>query len=71
MLNPRIVTIYGYASIFSMLVLLVLVWFKLVPESMYLPVFLIAAALFAIRIVLRIMLLRQERKAMKGLSDEK
>ncbi len=45
-----------------MLVLLVLVWFEVVPKSLYIPLFLVAVALFGGRLVLRVLLVRQLRR---------
>jgi hypothetical protein len=62
MLNPRGVDIYGFIAIGAMTLMLVLVVAKVVPPRMYSPLFYAAAALFAIRIVLRIALTRQRKK---------
>jgi hypothetical protein len=60
-ITSRAVTIYGFISITVMLVLLVLIWFRLVPETYYWPFFTIAALLFIARIVLRVTAARNER----------
>jgi len=46
-----------------MLILLVLIWFRLVPETYYWPFFIIAALLFVTRIVLRLMAEKSERRS--------
>lgn len=61
MITPRWVNIYGYVFLAIVLVLLVLVWFQLVPASMYVPLFLVALVLYMIRITLRLLLERQRR----------
>jgi hypothetical protein len=66
MLNPRTVNIYGYISIGVMTLMLVLMLARLVPSSMYMALFLIAAALFMIRITLRLVLARQQGEEKKG-----
>lgn len=64
MLNARIVEIYGYVAIVIMAIMLGLIWFEKVPQSYYVTMFLVAAALFLIRITLRLILARQQ-KALK------
>jgi hypothetical protein len=63
MISARTVNIYGFVSIAVMAVLLALIVFEQVSRSMYVPFFIVAAVLFAIRIVLRVLLARQQRKA--------
>ncbi|MCZ6775641.1 MAG: hypothetical protein O7D34_04185 [Ignavibacteria bacterium] len=62
LITHKAVNTYGYISISVMLVLLVLVWFEVVPKSLYIPLFLVAAALFGGRLVLRVLLVRQLRR---------
>jgi hypothetical protein len=45
-----------------MAVALALVWFKAVPQKFFVPLFAFSLTLFVIRIVLRIVLARQERR---------
>jgi hypothetical protein len=45
-----------------MLLLLALVWFEVVPKSLYVPFFLVAIVLFLGRLVLRVLLVRQLRR---------
>ncbi len=61
MLNPRVINIYGYVFLAIVVVMLALVWFQLVPQTMYVPLFLVALALYLIRITLRLLLERQRR----------
>jgi len=63
LITSRAVTIYGFVSITVMLILLVLIWFRLVPETYYWPFFIIAALLFVTRIVLRLMAEKSERRS--------
>ncbi len=62
MLNRRFVTIYGIVGLVVMAVLLVLVWFKLVPTEYYLPIFLLAFVIWATRLVMRVIVARRERR---------
>jgi len=59
MLNRRMVDIYGYVALVLMLGMLALVALKLVPVRYYMPLFYVTAALFVIRVVLRMVLARQ------------
>ncbi len=61
MLTRKAVDTYGIVAIFIVLVLLLLVMFRQVPETMYLPLFLIALALFLVRVTMRLLYHRQER----------
>jgi hypothetical protein len=54
-----------------MALMLVLVVAKVVPPRMYSPLFYAAAALFVIRIVLRIVLARQKKKEAELSGEEK
>lgn len=63
MLKQRTVNIYGFFAIGIMIVMLVLIWARLVPQSMYTSMFLVALALFLVRVTLRLTLARQEREA--------
>ena len=62
MLSPRAVNVYGFIAIGVMTLMLVLVVAKVVPPRMYSALFYAAAGLFAVRIILRIVLARQQRK---------
>ena len=72
MLNRRIVDIYGYVAIVLMLGMLTLVVAKIVPVRMYMPLFYATAALFVIRVVLRMVLARQTaaRSREKGEAED-
>lgn len=61
MLNPRVVNIYGYVAIGAMTIMLLLIVTKVVPQRMFMPLFYVAAGLFAVRIVLRIIQARQQK----------
>jgi hypothetical protein len=69
MLNQKSVNTFGFVAVGLMAIMLVLIWAQLVPRSMYIPLFLIAAALFLARITLRLVLARQERIAKKSHED--
>ncbi|HUI11227.1 MAG TPA: hypothetical protein VL221_12930 [Bacteroidota bacterium] len=62
MLNRRMVDIYGYAAIALMVAMLTLVAAKLVPQRLYMPFFYITAALFVVRVALRLLLARQDAR---------
>ncbi|MER3524067.1 MAG: hypothetical protein C4326_08355 [Ignavibacteria bacterium] len=64
-LDQRTVNNLGYISITIMMAMLVLLWFRIVPDSFAVPFFVLALLLFLSRIVLRVTLFRQERKAMR------
>lgn len=61
MITQRTVNAVGLAIVVLMAVLLILVWQNLVPQSWYWPIFAIAAVLFLLRVMLRLMLARQQR----------
>ena len=53
---------FGLAAVLVMAALLVLVYFRIVPPSWNLPLFIVAVALFAIRLLLRVMIARRNRR---------
>jgi hypothetical protein len=61
MLTPRFVNLYGYVFLGIVVAMLALVWFRLVPQSVYVPLFLVALVLYGIRIAMRLLLERQRR----------
>lgn len=65
MLTPRFVNVYGYVFLGIVLIMLVLIWFKVVPQSMYIPLFMVAVVLYLVRITLRLVLERQRRLEQK------
>ena len=65
MLTQKSVNTFGFVAVGLMALMLVLIWAKLVPHTMYLPLFLIAAALFLARVTLRLVLARQQRELNK------
>jgi Flp pilus assembly protein TadB len=71
MLNPRTVNVYGFIAIGAMTLMLILVVGKVVPPRMYTALFYAAAALFLVRIVLRIALARQQKKETEASREEK
>lgn len=66
MLTRKFLTIYGIIGVAIMAVMLILVVFKLVPTSYFLPLFLIAFAIWASRLVMRVILARKERREASG-----
>jgi Flp pilus assembly protein TadB len=71
MLSPRAVNVYGFVAIGAMTIMLVLYYEHVVPPRMGMILFYAAAALFAIRIVLRIALARQKKKEADQSAEEK
>ncbi len=69
-LNQRTLNNAGYISITIMMGLLLLLWFKIVPDSWAVPFLVIALALVVARIVLRIKLIRKERAALRAQKNE-
>jgi hypothetical protein len=65
-LTRRFLTVFGIVGVVVMAVLLVLVAFRLVPTSWFLPLFLLAFAIWATRLVLRILISRKERNEATG-----
>jgi len=65
-LTTRTINNFGYVSITIMMGLLLLLWFKVVPESWTIPFFIIALALFGVRVIMRIKLARNEREALRS-----
>jgi hypothetical protein len=65
-INQRTLNNLGYISITVMMAMLLLLWFKIVPDSFSVPFLLIAVALVLVRIVLRIKLIRMEREALRS-----
>ena len=61
MLTRKFVTVYGFVGIGIMAVLLMLMWFKMVPESYFIPLFAVALVIWASRIIMRMMLAKKER----------
>ena len=62
MLTQKSVNTFGFVAVGLMALMLLLIWARLVPHTMYLPLFLIAAALFLARVTLRLVLARQQRE---------
>lgn len=61
-ITARTINNLGYISITVMMAMLLLLWFRIVPESFTIPFFVVAAGLFLTRIILRIKLARLERR---------
>ena len=62
MLTAKFVELYGWVSLAIMAIVLGLMWIRVIPESLYLVMFIMATCLFLGRIVLRLALVRQDRK---------
>ena len=62
MLTRKFLNVYGIVGIVLMAILLLLIWLKIVPESYNIPLFSVALVLWASRMVLRMLLVRKERR---------
>ena len=62
MITAKFVNMYGWVGVSIMALLLVLVWLKVLPKSLYIVAFLVAVSLFVGRVVLRLLLTREERR---------
>ena len=62
MLTRQFLNIYGIIGVAVMAVMLILVVFRFVPTSYFLPLFLIAFAIWASRLVMRVILAKRERR---------
>jgi len=63
LLTAKFVNVYGWLSLGIMSILLALMWLRVIPESLYTAMFIIAALLFSGRIILRVMLMKHERQS--------
>lgn len=63
-LTAKAINNFGYVSITIMMGLLLLLWFRIVPDTFTIPFFVIALALFLGRVILRIRLAKVEREAL-------
>ena len=66
MLTRKFLNVYSIIGVAVMAVMLILVVFKLVPTSYFLPLFLVAFAIWASRLVMRVILARKERREATG-----
>ncbi len=55
------IRVFSYISLAIMLVMLLLLWFRIVPDSLLIPFFIVALVMSAIRIVLRLRLAKITR----------
>lgn len=65
-ISPQSLTLFGYLSITVMLVMLGLLVFQVVPRSLTVPFFIIALALYAARLAMRVRLAKRERDAARA-----
>ncbi len=61
MLSNKTVAWYSYASLAAMVIMLILMWQRMVPEQWYMTLFGLALVLFLVRVTLRLILARQAR----------
>ena len=62
------VIVFSYISLAIMLVMLLLIWFRIVPDTLLIPVFTVAVVLSIARIVLRIRLAKATRLGQERLT---
>ncbi len=62
MITKRGAELYGYVTIALMLIILLLVWFKVVEQSLFVPLLLFACVLFLSRITVRILAARKSKQ---------
>ena len=58
--------IVNYGTIVVILILIVLVYFKLVPDTWFVPLLYLSIALLIIRIIFRVYFIRKNKKIEKG-----
>jgi hypothetical protein len=61
-MTPKALNTYGIVNTVVLVVMLGLVWFKVVPESTFPTIFLFATALVLMRLTIRLVLQRNQRK---------
>jgi hypothetical protein len=66
MLSNKTVVWYSYASLAVMVIMLILMWQRMVPEQWYMTLFGLALVLFLVRVTLRLILARQARLQKSG-----
>ena len=66
MLSNKTVAWYSYASLAAMVIMLILMWQRMVPEQWYMTLFGLALVLFLVRVTLRLILARQARLEKSG-----
>ena len=66
MLSNKTVAWYSYASLAAMVIMLILMWQRMVPEQWYMTLFGVALVLFLVRVTLRLILARQARLEKSG-----
>jgi hypothetical protein len=66
MLSNKTVVWYSYASLAAMVIMLILMWQRMVPEQWYMTLFGVALVLFLVRVTLRLILARQARLEKSG-----
>jgi hypothetical protein len=65
-LSNKTVVWYSYASLAVMVIMLILMWQRMVPEQWYMTLFGVALVLFLVRVTLRLILARQARLQKSG-----
>jgi hypothetical protein len=70
MLTRKFLTIFGIVGIVIMSILFILVVFKLVPTSWFLPLFLVAFVIWGSRLILRLLVVRKERRELAEHGDQ-
>ena len=65
MLTRKFLTVYGIVGVTIMSVMFVVVVFKLVPTSWFLPLFVAAFVIWGSRLVLRLLVVKKEQREVK------
>ena len=66
MLTRKFLTIYGIVGVTIMSLMFIVVVFKLVPTSWFLPLFIAAFVIWGSRLILRLMVLKREQRETAG-----
>jgi hypothetical protein len=69
-LTRKFLTVYGIVGVVIMTILFVLVVFRLVPTSWFLPLFIIAFTIWGSRLILRLFVLKKEQREAEGSGEE-
>ena len=70
MLTRKFLTVYGIVGVTIMSVMFVVVVFKLVPTSWFLPLFVAAFIIWGSRLVLRLLVLKKEQHEVEDNNGE-
>jgi Flp pilus assembly protein TadB len=60
-LTHRIANAFGFISLGILIIVFVLRWGGILPEYLFMPIFLVALALFLLRLTIRLIIARRDR----------